>query len=271
VVRLLLILLLVSSTLFGDALEDKIEDFVSAKTYKMHKNLINILFAKKGDFLLKNGRVDIIKVAKTLKDNGLLNIFFDKPTNIEFEFKTDTNHLLFMKIMSDSLKAIGYNFILTKSASKTKEGFSWKISLKAEYLIDPVLFSKELNKRGGFIENIYKKSDVSWIYDINVVNGFLANTIKAKRNNVVDLKKSVDDYLLSITSGKRLSIKSHRLNSWYPNIVFYDSKLNILKIFKLDQKQYRLLVSIPSGTKYIKVSDMYTLSNIKRGLDILIK
>jgi hypothetical protein len=269
--KVLILLIFFSGLVFASKLDDKIKDFVAPKTYKVHKNLISVLFKHEKKFMLKNGKVDLIKVAETLKKNGLLNIFFDKPKYVEFEFKTTTNHLLFMKIVSDSLKSIGYNFIITKSAKKSKDGFSWKIVLKAEYLIDPVMFSKELNKRGSFIEDIFKKSDVSWIYNINSTNGFLPTAKKIQRRELVNLKKSVDDYLITIDNGSIISVKSHSLNKWYPNIVFYDSKLNILKIFRVDKRQRRVLVTIPNGTKYIKISDIYTLSNIKRGLKVLIK
>jgi hypothetical protein len=269
--KLIILIVAISTFLSANSLDDKIKDFVAPSTYKMHKSLINVLFKKQDEFVLKNGRVDIIKVVDTLKKNGLLNIFFDKPKYVEFEFKTVTNHLLFMKILTDSLKSIGYNFIITKNAKKSKSSFSWKIVLKAEYLIDPVMLSKELNKRGAFVENIYKKSDVSWIYDINVVNGFLPSATKVQKREQVSFTKSVDDYLISIDDGSRLSVRSHALNSWYPNIVFYDSKLNILKLFRVDKRQKRVLVAIPSGTKYIKISDIYTLSNLKRGIKVLIK
>lgn len=271
-VRLFFIYLLVSLYSFSATLDEKIEDFVSPKTYKMHKNLIKVLFANQAEFYQSNGNVDIIKVAQTLKTNGLLDIFFDTPTDIEIEFKTGSNSFLFVKVVTDSLKAIGYNFIFTKSAIKTKNEFIWKISLKAEYLIDPVLFSSELNKKGAFINDIVKKSPKNWIYEINAASGFIENAIKVSKNDTVELKKSVDDYFISIPDDvTSMIINSAIINNWHPNIVYFDDKLNILKVLRVEERQQRVVAEIPQGTKYVKINDAYTINNIKKGFEILIK
>ena len=53
--------------------------------------------------------------------------------------------------------------------------------------------------------------------------------------------------------------------------MFYDEHLNVLKIVKKDRMFKGLTISIPETSRYIKVTDLYTLINIKRGLSIITK
>jgi predicted RNA-binding protein associated with RNAse of E/G family len=61
------------------------------------------------------------------------------------------------------------------------------------------------------------------------------------------------------------------LNHWHPYIVFYDKHLNILKIIKKDNIFKTFNTNIPKGTNYIKITDLYMLLNIKRGLSVIIR
>jgi hypothetical protein len=54
-------------------------------------------------------------------------------------------------------------------------------------------------------------------------------------------------------------------------IVFYDKDLNILDTIKKNRVYRGLKSNVPYGTHYIKITDRYTLINIKRGLSITIK
>ena len=71
--------------------------------------------------------------------------------------------------------------------------------------------------------------------------------------------------------GKSLQIISRNLNNWFPNIVFFDKDLRVLKMIKRDRIYKGLKTEIPDGTIYIKITDMYNLINIKRGLSIIVR
>ncbi len=62
-------------------------------------------------------RVNSVKVIETLKENGLLDLFFNKPVEIELKFKTNGSALFFVKIIGDTLRNIGYYRFVTKSSS----------------------------------------------------------------------------------------------------------------------------------------------------------
>ena len=75
---------------------------------------------------------------------------------------------------------------------------------------------------------------------------------------------------LDVEKAKSLALSSSRSNSWHPYIVFYDRDLRILDTISKELKSYNERVTIPRDTKYVKISDIYTLENLKRGLSIYI-
>lgn len=74
--------ILLSISLFGadepaevDLLTQKIQTFIDAEIYEQNSAYIDIIFSPKSDYYIGE-RVDAVKVIQTLKDNGLLNLFF---------------------------------------------------------------------------------------------------------------------------------------------------------------------------------------------------
>ena len=65
-----------------------------------------------------------------------------------------------------------------------------------------------------------------------------------------------------------MSFSSKIADRWHPSLIFYDDKLHIIKDYKKDSEINRLKIKIPTDAKYVKVTDLYTLDNIKRGISI---
>lgn len=115
-VKYLLSFLLLFSSLMGDdivvveeenLLTSKIKSFVDVEVYDKNSEFIQIIFSPESDFY-ENERVNAVKVVSTLKDNGLLKLFFDKPQELNLHFKTSGSSVFFVKLMSDTLRNIGY-------------------------------------------------------------------------------------------------------------------------------------------------------------------
>ena len=87
-------------------------------------------------------------------------------------------------------------------------------------------------------------------------------------NNQLSLKKPSKPYMVMIENASRISINSNAGNSWYPSVVFYDSDFNMIEIHEEDSLHNSLRLSVPNNTKYIKIDDLYSLANLKRGITI---
>ena len=247
-----------------DILSKKIKTFVDDNYYEQNKAYINILFSPKIKYY-QNGRVNPVMVAKTLKENGLLNLFFQKPKELILNFKTSGSPLFFIKIMGDTLRNIGYYRYVTRGSTLNPSEFIWSISLTSEYATDPIILQKELQKSGCSIIDIDRNSTTNWSYTIDISNGHL-NVQNLHAGEEFKLHRTLYAYWLNVSEIDEIDIHSSSRNRWYPYVSYYDASLHLLKVIKKNFKVRNLKLIIPSGAEYIKISDIYTLKNIKDGL-----
>lgn len=244
-----------------DLLAQKIENFVGKDVYQKKMNFINVIFDPKSSYY-KNDRVDVIKVVQTLEENGLLKLFFKKPQEIRLNFKTSGAPLFFVKIMGDSLRNIGYYRYVTTASKLNASEFIWNISMTSEYATDPLVLQKELAKSACYITDIRRESPTEWSYVIDMSSGFL-NLLKLQDAKEVQLKHSLYAHWLDCSMIQKLKIRSSRRNHWYPQMTYYDSSLHLLKVTKINKKTRLIVLQIPKRAKYMKISDLYTLKNVK--------
>ncbi len=247
-----------------DALTQKIQTFIEPQTYKQNNAYIDIIFSPKSDYYIGE-RVDAVKVIQTLKDNGLLNLFFKKPSELTLEFKTSGSPLFFVKIMGDTLRNIGYYRYVTQESNLNNSEFTWTINLISEYATDPLILQQELSKSGCNITDIHRNISTDWTYFIDMRDGEL-NVKTLQDGSKMKLKRSLYAKWINVSQIKELRISSSTRNSWYPYVAFYNSSLHLLEVIKRDSKENKLLLSIPDDAHYIKISDIYTLKNIRDDL-----
>ena len=266
-VRVVVCLFLLVTSIFATILEDKIESFIGEKEYKIQKNLIRVLFKDEKTFLKDDESIDDIKVLEKLKDSGILKLFYAKPQKLNLSFSTKHNSLIFMRVINESLSSMGYNYFLTKRALKNSNGFLWEIVVSTEHIVDPLILSNRLESRGCFLESIDRKSENEWAYVINTDN-IKIEARKVEANRTVKLKKPIKPYWIEVEDMRSISFSSKIADRWHPSIVFYDEKLHIVKDYKKENATNRLKIKVPVDAKYVKVADLYTLDNIKRGISI---
>lgn len=261
----LLFTLLVSFSSAEDLLIKKIQNLINPATFAKDRAYIDTIFSPKKDFYEDDGSVNSIKVIKTLKDNGILNLFFKKPRDINISFKTKGAPLLFIKIMSDSLQNIGYYKYITKESNLNDSEFTWKINLISEYAADPIILSQELKKSNCKIIDVIKENDSDWTYVVDMKNAEL-DVIKLENGVEFKLKRSLYAYWIDVLNIEKIEISSSSRNDWYPYIAYYDKSLKLVKVSKIDTKKTNITLEIKEDTHYIKISDIYTLKNIKDDL-----
>ncbi len=247
-----------------DPLSMKISSFIDEDVYKKNRAYIDIIFSPKSDYF-HGDRVNSVKVIHTLKENGLLNLFFKKPTTLKLDFKTSGSPLFFVKIMGNTLRNIGYYRYVTTESNLNNMEFTWSIGLSSEYATDPVILQNELKKSGCDIIDIEKISATEWTYVIDMRDGHLDVDV-LESGKEVKLKRSLYAHWLDVSKITRLEIKSTARNNWYPNISYYDSSLHLLKVISRDTKRTKITLNMPRCASYIKISDIYTLKNIKDAL-----
>jgi hypothetical protein len=271
-VKYFLLLLTIVVGLEAGIVDKKVQQLLDKETYTKHNKLIKRLFRKESRFLVNKNSVDFEKILKVLKKNGLLTLFFTSRENFYITFNTTTkDHLFFMKVILNSLSKVGYDFVLTDYIKRDLDKISWRLQFNSEYTIDPLIFIKELHKSGCAVSDLKLQNIGSWEYKLDVSRSFLGNIKQVSKTKNIFLKDSKRNYMLKIKNGTKIVIKSHTINNWYPNIVFFDSKLNILDTVFEDRIVDRISLNIPPNTKYVKIGDIYTKKNISRGLKVYVK
>lgn len=251
-------------------INEKIRSYIGQEKFEQQKNLIKVLFIQKDQFLNQEGFVDSIKVLEILKKNGLLKLFYEKPISLKIAFNTKSNSMIFLKVISEALEAIGYSYYLTESMTKNSDGLNWKISLQTEHIVDPVLLSQVLKKRGCEIEDITISEQHFWNYTISSKNAKV-DAKSLELDTFVDLPKPIRPYWIDVKNMQTIVIKAHLADKWFPNVIFFDESLRVIKELKEETPTKGVKISIPIDCYYVKISDLYLLDNIKHGLSVQIK
>lgn len=249
----------------------KIANIIGFGEFNENRGLIEHIFSNKAEYI-KNGSLNYVAVMEKLKNNGLLKVGLKVPKNVSITFLISHDPVKSMKIVSDSLKALGYYHYFTKELIyDDNKNLTWTINLKTGAAIDPLMLSKKLAANNCQFDDIRNEGYTKWVYSIDTSNSTLSKAKKLIVGEKVDFRKPLKPYLIKIDRASSLSVTSRPGNQWFPQIVFYDSRLNILEIVKEDNKQSSFELEIPEETSYIKIDDIYTLANIKRGLSVMIK
>jgi hypothetical protein len=258
-------------TLSASVIKDKVENIIGTNDYKVHNSLIDLLFKDESKYIVKD-KIKYYKLFKTLQENGLLNLRLSKPSDIEIEFKSINNSFKSYKILNDTMQVLGYRYFFTKSMSVSEEkNLVWKIMFKAEYMLDPVVLLNELRQNGCKILQVINHGSNKWSYELDLKNSELTNALKIDKNEKIRFQKPLRAYMLKITDAESLQVISRNLNHWFPHIVFFDKDLNVLNTIKKDRVYKGLKIKVPNNTRYIKITDLYNLINIKRGLSIIVR
>ena len=83
------------ATELKDLINKKVQTVLDNKTYIQNRPFIEILLSPPEKFMKKN-RVDAVKIVATLKENGLLELFYKEPKKMEFRFTTNDSPLFFL-------------------------------------------------------------------------------------------------------------------------------------------------------------------------------
>lgn len=256
----LILVLITSSVLFAN-LNQKALNLLGKDKYYTNKGLI--------DFILKDSNITYTSMVEKLKRNNLLDLKFNKKKQLNITFKLNDSSSKSMIITKKVLKSLGYYKTVTKNLEFLDNSIIWDFTIETKAAIDPLYISKAFNKRNSYIRDIIKEGENKYTYYIDTSKAKFFRTYQFENgSNVLSLKKISKGYFLAVNENEKLNIQSIAGNRWHPNIVFYDDKLNIIEIQNSDNFTKNLSLKVPENTKYLKINDLYSLNNLRRGIYI---
>ena len=264
-----LFLIFFVSALFSQSLDSAISNIMEKSEYSKKKKFINVIFSDR-DSYFDGSRVDYKKVIGKLRSEGLVSLAKNS-RNLKVSFVTkENNPQLFIKLIRDTLSTLGFSDISTIKSMKSGGRFVWIVSLGDNYMLDPLLFITELEKKSVYARKIKRYTATNWSYELDTTNILLVPD-KLPYSDVVKLKKTLSAYWINIEGSKKVQIQSPRHNRWHPYVVVYDKNLKIISSILKDKVSDRLKLNIPQDGVYLKIDDFYTIKNIKDGLAIYIQ
>ncbi len=249
-------------------LKTQVKNMLGEEKFQTHQNLINFVFSNEERFYRGN-RLNYTLVSQKLEENNLLDLQLPQESHLNIRFEILGNYKKAMFILKDSLKSMGYFYYFTKNADTKANFYIWNIDLKTQVAINPLRLSKLLAVTNSKIVKIIKEGDYSYVYKIDFTNSLLPNAYNMYYKNQIDLKKPFEPYFVRLDNKtSALKITAKYGNNWHPNVVFYDRDFNIIKIIKENRVYKNLSVEVPYKAKYMKINDLFSLSNLKRGIRI---
>ncbi|MDR2639391.1 MAG: hypothetical protein LBC09_06125 [Helicobacteraceae bacterium] len=277
--RKFFIFLAALSALFGDAINDKVRALVDPQSYVTHQKLIEIIFKNKKEFLAEPDRADSVKVAATLKENGLLDIFYKEgPRNLSATFRSTKSPMFFLKAVSDSLSDLGYNFTRLSAMRSDSLFFEWTISYRSDHAIDPAQLSKRLAAFRVKIDDISKQGD-DWRYLISAKNPNLpeatALEIKHTSDDPLLVQNMSGEYWVKLppysSNASRVGIRKKSGGSWVVYAVFYDEALQPIQTAVSANSVKAFISPFPENAAYLKITDNDIAVTLQHGLQFWIE
>lgn len=258
-------ILFFSSWIWAQNIEIKriLKDLISPRQYNKYGKIINNIFRNKHSYLT-DGQLDYVKVLSKLKEFGIINPIFKKPTVFIYHFFSNAKPLVVNKLIDEEMISMGFFNYKTVKTTRKGDALHLSIKVKGEYLLDLVLLAKDLKKQNINIEKITVEG--------NTYTCILDTKSASINAPVVGLEAKVfedtdSNYFFRLGSSGIIYIKS-RSSLWHPKLFFYDENLQLLGLYRQQTKTKSISFQIPLLAVYIKISDMFSKVNIRKGFKI---
>ena len=255
------------SAILSANLDTKIRDLLGEADYNTHKNLINHIFSNESNFYTNN-QINYTRVIQELDKNGVFKLNLPSTQDINITFYANKNPKKTIKNLSEILKGMGQYNITTKEEVVVDDNLKWSIRVNTAAAISPLKLSQELQSINCSIVDIKREGNYNWNYSINTNNSSVYRAEDLIDNKQLSLKKPLKPYMIKVQNSSKINIDSNTGNSWYPSVVFYDDDLKVIEILEKDSLHKSLRLKVPNNTKYIKIDDLYSLANLKQGINI---
>lgn len=268
-VKKLFLLLALVVGLWGDGVDEAIENFIGKNSFYTNQNFINRLFKDKQKFYTQEHNLDYYLILKTLKDNGLLELVFKQPSEVRLTFKAKTKPILLTRTINTTLSSLGYSYFTVSKAKYSQEQSDMTFLLVTEHIVDPVLMINELKKQGLALKNLQRINRYEWIYELEMQDWMIANATTLSASTRLELKNISGEYWFSTKNAGVLQIskKNNRIG-WFPRIVLYDKNLQILEIITQESFAKNVDVNITDKTAFVMVTDLNSPARLKYGITI---
>lgn len=268
-VRKILFFLVFVGGLFGGEVEECIQNFIGEQAYYTNQNFIKRLFKDEKKFI-NEGKIDYFLILKTLKDNGLLELIFSEPSELQITIRAKSKPIFLTRVINSTLSSIGYSYFTISKAKYEQGEVELTFSLVTEHILDPVIFLNELKKRGIIPIGVKRDNLLHWEYDLDIQKWVVLSSIPLSKQARFDVKKISGEYWFDVQTPGTLYIKKKNPRiGWFPRIVLYDKNLQILEIITQNSFAIESEIVLNEKTAFVMVTDLNNPARLKYGLSVI--
>ena len=269
--RLILLFVLIFSLLdvaSGRELDRKIENLISGQTYNLNKNFIDRIFSNRESFYVGDN-LDMRKIVYELKNNGLLSLKFNNPSEFRLSFVSKAPPAYLIKSVNSTLSAMGYTYFIVTKADSSKGNTIVEYSMSTEHVVDPVIMLDELSKRGLYCNDITKESIHSWSYSLLHGNSNIPGVKNIERGVSINTKEISGEYWFGVTRKGEMAVYVPKSNKkWIPRIAVYDKNLSVIYVYAGKNTAEVARVDIPENARFVRITDNENPDNLKFGIRV---
>lgn len=255
--------------LWGDGIDESIENFIGKESFYTNQNFINRLFKDKQKFYTSGHNLDYYVILKTLKDNGLLELVFKRPSEVRLSFRAKTKPIFLTHTINNTLSSLGYSYFTVSKAQYSQSQSELTFLLVTEHIVDPVVMLNELKKRGLGAKSVYRVNSFDWVYELEIQDWVIMNAIRLEKAGRLELKNISGEYWFETKKAGSLKItKRNNKVDWFPRIVLFDKNLQILEIVTQESLAKSAEISITDQTAFVMVTDLNNPARLKYGITI---
>lgn len=268
-VKKIFYILIASLGLWGDGVDESIENFVGKESFYTNQNFINRLFKEKQKFYTSEHHLDYHAILKTLKDNGLLDLVFKQPSEVRITFKAKTKPIFLIRMINNVLSSLGYSYFTISKAQYIQDQSILTFSLVTEHIVDPVVILNEFKKRGFISLLVKKETNFNWLYELEMQDWVIVGATILDHTTRVELKNISGEYWFAPKRAGNLEImkKGNRVG-WFPRIVLFDKNLQILEIITQETLVKSVGVNVTDQTAFVMVTDLNNPARLKYGISV---
>ncbi len=249
---------------------DEVKWIVGEAVFEKNAASLAEIYADEKSFLDANSNLDFTKIIPPLASRGLIIFNFSKIWESKMAFGGEIPPMLLIYVINSVLNELEFGEALPTAWSNIGGKVSYELSIQSEFMLSPAALYTELKRYGVVVKRVKKTGQTDFEYELDFSNArLIGEPYKLGVKYKIDIP--MRSYLFDLKEAKTLEVQARAGSHWTPWVSFFDEKLNLVSQNRLlDEKNY-INLNVPKGVRYALVGDTFSLQNIRRGIEVLIK
>ncbi len=245
-------------------------DIVGDEVFEKNRETLEEIFANERAFLDAQGGLDFTKIIPPLASRSLIIFNFSKVWESKMRFNAEAAPMLLIYVINAALGELEFGEALPSAWKNSQGRASYELVIQSEFMLSPAALCTELARYGVRVTGVRRLAQTSFEYELDFAQARLAGEpYQAGVKYAIDIPMRA--YLFDVGGRASVEVQARVGSRWTPHVSFFDADLNLISQQRFERERGYLNLNVPSGARYLWLSDTFSLQNIRRGIDVTIK